>query len=82
MKRSVRVLGHDLDAVRATRDIRGIGFKTPAEIAMKLGIEKPGSWGHTSRISAPLVRCRHRGLLFGPGSTGDVVVLFGVISAP
>ena len=59
MKRSVRVLGHDLDAVRATRDIRGIGFKTPAEIAMKLGIEKPGSWGHTSRISAPLVRCRH-----------------------
>ena len=54
MKRSVRVLGHDLDAVRATRDIRGIGFKAPAEIAMKLGIEKPGSWGHTSRISAPL----------------------------
>ena len=75
MKRSVRVLGHDLDAVRATRDIRGIGFKTPAEIAMKLGIEKPGSWGHTSRISAPLVARAVPtpvSLLFGPGSTGDV----------
>jgi len=48
MKRSVRVLGHDLDAVRAKRDIRGIGFKTATEIAMKLGIEKPGSCGHTS----------------------------------
>ena len=80
MKRSARVLGHDLDAVRATRDIRGIGSKAPAEIAMKLGIEKPGSCGHTSRISAPLPGA-DTGLLFGPGSTGDVVVLFGVIGA-
>ena len=41
---------------------------------MKLGIEKPGSCGHTSRISAPLPGA-DTGLLFGPGSTGDVVVL-------
>jgi len=47
---------------------------------MKLGIEKPGSCGHTSRISAPLPGA-DTGLLFGPGSTGDVVVLFGVIGA-
>ena len=81
MKRSVRVLGHDLDAVRATRDIRGIGFKTPAEIAMKLGIEKPGSWG--KRLEYPHRSCGADtvGLLFGPGPNGDVVVLFGVIGA-
>ena len=43
---------------------------------MKLGIEKPGSWGsHTSRISAPLVRCRHRGPSVRPKFNRDVVVL-------
>ena len=40
---------------------------------MKLGIEKPGSCGHTSRISAPLPGA-DTGLLFGPGSTGDSLV--------
>ena len=46
---------------------------------MKLGIEKPGSCGHTSRISAPLPGA-DTGLLFGPGSTGDIVVLFDVLA--